>query len=262
MRTAGTPYLIMVLLPARNGAPHLRAQLESPAAQTRLPGQLILSDDRSRDDTLAIAADFARRAPFPVRMLRGPGRKVVANVMSLLASAPAGPLALADQDDVWLPCRLERGAAALAGMPADQPAIAAAARIVTCDHLAPPRVRNYPLFADFAPALVQNPAGGNTILMKGAAVALARAAARDADEMPPFHDWWLCQLVPGVGGVVVLAPPTVCAVPPTSRQCSGGRHRFARTDRAGPAPVRWHLWRMAPRQRAGPHGIAAPDDCA
>lgn len=137
LRTQGTPYLIMVLLPVRNGAPHLRAQLDSLAAQTRLPGQLILSDDRSRDDTLAIAADFARRAPFPVRILRGPGHGVVANVMSLLASAPAGPLALVDQDEIWLPCLLERGAAALAGLPMDQPAIALAPRVVTDRDLAP-----------------------------------------------------------------------------------------------------------------------------
>ena len=38
------------------------------------------------------------------------------------------------------------------------------------------------------------------------AVLPGRAAARDADDLPPFHDWWLCQIVLGVGGVVMLDP--------------------------------------------------------
>lgn len=197
---------ITVLLPSLNGATHLMAQLDSLARQTHLPARLIISDDGSQDDTRQLACDFARQAPFPVRVMDGPRQGVAANVVSLLMSAPPGPLALADQDDVWLPQRLEHGVAALAGLPADMPAIAAAARIVTDESLVPHQIAGYPHFAGFAPALVENPGAGNTILMNAAAAALARAAAGDADSWPPFHDWWLCQIVLGVGGVVMLDP--------------------------------------------------------
>ncbi len=197
---------ITVLMPTRNGARFLAAQLASLAAQTRLPRALILSDDGSQDQTCQIATAFARDAPFPVRILCGPERGLTANALRLLQAAPAGPLAWSDQDDVWLPDRLARGAEALAGLPAHRPVIAAAARIVTDVKLVPRGVVRPTRSADFATVLVQNPAAGNTILMNAAAADLARAAASDTTRLAPFPDWWLCQIVLGAGGTVILDP--------------------------------------------------------
>jgi glycosyltransferase involved in cell wall biosynthesis len=44
---------------------YLREQLDGIAVQTRLPDELVVSDDGSRDGTLAVVNDFAA-APFPV----------------------------------------------------------------------------------------------------------------------------------------------------------------------------------------------------
>lgn len=52
-----------------NGAASLSEQLESLAAQTRLPDELVVCDDRSNDGrTLEIVKAFARKSPFRVRL--------------------------------------------------------------------------------------------------------------------------------------------------------------------------------------------------
>jgi glycosyltransferase involved in cell wall biosynthesis len=198
---------ISVLMPTLNGSAFLQEQLESLLAQTRLPDCLLVSDDGSTDSTLAYLHSFAARAPFRVRILRGPGRGAAANVLSLIASAPPGALALCDQDDVWMPEKLARARRALMGLPRETPALYAGARIVTNRKLAPKGpIKVYPFVPDFPSSLRQNPAAGNTILLNGAAARLARFALRDLDTIPPFHDWWLCQLVLGCGGTALLDP--------------------------------------------------------
>ena len=57
-----------------NGAAHLEPQLASILAQSRLPSELVMSDDGSDDGTRAQLERFAAVAPFPVRMLHGPER--------------------------------------------------------------------------------------------------------------------------------------------------------------------------------------------
>ena len=51
-----------------NGARYLQEQLESIAAQTRLPDELVVCDDCSSDGTRAILEEFKARVTFPVRL--------------------------------------------------------------------------------------------------------------------------------------------------------------------------------------------------
>ena len=52
-----------------NGAEFVAAQLDSIAAQTRLPDELIVCDDGSTDATIECVREFARNAPFPHRLV-------------------------------------------------------------------------------------------------------------------------------------------------------------------------------------------------
>ena len=61
---------ISIALCTYNGARHLQAQLDSFARQTLLPTELIISDDGSTDNTLAVAEEFAQAVPFAVRISR------------------------------------------------------------------------------------------------------------------------------------------------------------------------------------------------
>ncbi|HRM74769.1 MAG TPA: glycosyltransferase, partial [Paracoccus sp. (in: a-proteobacteria)] len=62
-----------------------------------------------------IVTDFANEyAPGQVRLIDGPRQGATRNFLSLTRQAdPKGWLAYADQDDFWLPDRLERGVAFL-----------------------------------------------------------------------------------------------------------------------------------------------------
>jgi glycosyltransferase involved in cell wall biosynthesis len=92
-----------------NGALYLRAQLDSIAAQTRPPDELVVCDDGSTDATLAILEGFAAAAPFPVRIHVNPTQLgAPKNFERAIGLATGGIIALADQDDVWYPHKLER----------------------------------------------------------------------------------------------------------------------------------------------------------
>ncbi len=90
-----------------NGARHLREQLNSIAAQTRLPDELVICDDGSTDSTSEIVRNFAGSVPFPVNFRvneRNLGStKNFERAINLCAGVY---IALSDQDDVWLPGKL------------------------------------------------------------------------------------------------------------------------------------------------------------
>jgi glycosyltransferase involved in cell wall biosynthesis len=59
---------LSVALATFNGKDYLPEQLRSLAAQSRQPDELVICDDHSIDETLAIIRAFTPNAPFPVRL--------------------------------------------------------------------------------------------------------------------------------------------------------------------------------------------------
>ncbi len=195
---------VTILMAVRNGAAHLPAQLQSFRDQTHRNWRLIASDDGSADDSAAILRAFAaERGPGRVALVAGPQRGAAANFLSLLAGLPEVPgwVALSDQDDVWLPERLERGVAALSGR--SGPSLYCSRTWETGPDLAAPRLSPpRPRPPSFANALVQNIVAGNTILLNPEAAELLRVAAGEAGQVV-VHDWWAYQILTGAGGSVV-----------------------------------------------------------
>src|SRR5688572_4651531 len=101
-----------------NGEAYLLAQLQSIAAQTSPPDELVICDDGSTDATVDIAQAFAAGVPFPVRLYTNE-RTVgsTKNFEKAIGLCTGDVIALADQDDVWRPEKLARIAAALAAAP-------------------------------------------------------------------------------------------------------------------------------------------------
>jgi hypothetical protein len=98
-----------------NGARFLRAQLDSLSAQTVKPAELVVCDDGSKDATLAILADFAASAPFPVRIVHNARRLGYrANFIQAAGLCRGDIIAFCDQDDIWMPEKLARVAASFA----------------------------------------------------------------------------------------------------------------------------------------------------
>lgn len=99
---------VSVAMAVYNGGAFLAAQLESLRTQTRLPCELVITDDGSSDDTAAIVARFALTAPFPVIYVCNPTRLGFQDNFLKAAGLCSGRyIAFCDQDDVWLPHKLE-----------------------------------------------------------------------------------------------------------------------------------------------------------
>lgn len=104
---------ISVALCTYNGASYLQAQLDSIAAQTRLPDELVVCDDVSTDKTMEILQRFATTAAFPVRIHRNDSNLgSTRNFDKAINLCNGDVIALADQDDVWLPHKLAQFEAA------------------------------------------------------------------------------------------------------------------------------------------------------
>ncbi len=92
-----------------NGARYVQEQLESIVAQTRQPDELVVCDDRSTDQTVEIVQAFASRASFPVRVYANDENLgSTKNFERAISLCTSDIIALADQDDLWHPQKLER----------------------------------------------------------------------------------------------------------------------------------------------------------
>ena len=207
-----TPPLVTILMGVLDGATYLPAQLASIAGQSHANWHLVCSDDGSTDASLALLARFARDHPGRVSLRDGPARGFSANYMQMLRALDVRPghVALADQDDIWLPDKIACALDLLAGA-GDTPTLYCGRRLsfhatqrrmyASALPRHPPGLRN---------ALAENIASGNTIVMNPAMAALARQAALRTGAVFA-HDWWLYLLATACGGRVIFdsGPPKV-----------------------------------------------------
>ena len=199
--------MVAILLATYNGAAMLQGQLDSYVAQDLKPRLLMVSDDGSVDETRDILHRFAEAHPeIEVELFDGPRLGAAQNFLHLLRQMPdtVDYVALSDQDDVWFPTKLSRGVALLQGIAKGRVGLACGRTLECDDALSNRRLsRGAKRPAGFRHALVQNIAGGNTMLLNRAAIALVRGAAQEVRDVV-VHDWWLYQIVTGAGGEVIF----------------------------------------------------------
>ena len=90
---------------------HLAEQLDSIFAQTLRPTEIVVQDDCSTDGTLELLEAYAQKAPegMAFRIFRNTVRKGInANFFSVISKAQGEYIAISDQDDLWMPTKLER----------------------------------------------------------------------------------------------------------------------------------------------------------
>lgn len=256
---------IAVLLSTYDGASFLGDQLASLLAQTCSDWSLLWRDDGSLDGTPDLMAAWMQgegrgrcRAVGPCGRL-GP----TPSFMALLrASDGADLVAFADQDDVWLPDKLARGAAALDAVPPGTPALYCARQVLVDAGLgriglsAPIRPLGFPA------ALTQNVATGCTVMMNGAA---ARLVAASEPPSTSLHDWWSYLVVAAAGGLLVADPAPSVLYRQHGRNLVGAppsmRRRAMAALRRGPGVFMRVLRENVAALRAQP-GLVAPENRA
>jgi glycosyltransferase involved in cell wall biosynthesis len=109
--------MISVCIPTFNGSAHIDLQLRTILSQIGPRDEIVISDDHSTDDTLAVIRRLRDRRvkvftqPPDENPYRGPSRTIYAiyrNVEHALEKARGDVIFLADQDDEWLPGKVAR----------------------------------------------------------------------------------------------------------------------------------------------------------
>lgn len=106
---------VSVALCTHNGSAFVAEQVRSILTQTRLPREIVLSDDASSDDTVDIvrheidAFNAGRAEPIALVIRRNqPALGVTKNFEQAISLCTSDLVALCDQDDVWVPEKVER----------------------------------------------------------------------------------------------------------------------------------------------------------
>lgn len=93
---------ISIAVATYNGARFLHEQLDSFSRQTRLPDELVVSDDGSSDATVGILEQFCTRTSFDMFVFRNDNNLGYAGNFNRALTECTGDLVfLADQDDWW-----------------------------------------------------------------------------------------------------------------------------------------------------------------
>ena len=99
---------ISIALATYNGEKYLQEQLDSFLAQTRLPDELVVSDDASSDATVEILKSFKKKSPFHVKIIENEENVgFTRNFERAIKETSGDIIFLSDQDDKWLDRKIE-----------------------------------------------------------------------------------------------------------------------------------------------------------
>lgn len=210
------PASIEVVLPTYNGVLYLEVQLASIHAQILRPARVLLRDDGSSDGTPALIARLQARYGAWLQVLPADGNLgCTANVNRLLQATTAPYVALADQDDLWLPQKLEQALARMQQLEArhgantpllvhsDLELVDGQAQPLGCRYLQ--RQRLDPERTDPVDLALTNVVTGCTALLNRAL--LEQALPIPAEAL--MHDWWLALVASAFGQIALVDQPGV-----------------------------------------------------
>jgi len=98
---------VAVAIATYNGERFLRQQLDSILTQTALPGEIIVCDDCSSDNTVNILQEYARKFSIIKIYQNEANLGYAKNFEKAIMLCSGQYIALSDQDDIWLPNKLE-----------------------------------------------------------------------------------------------------------------------------------------------------------
>lgn len=200
-----------VAMATYKGGRYLSEMLASIAAQHWSPIRLIACDDGSPDNTVEVLEHFT---DFPVELHRNPvNLGALQNFSKALTLTDAPYVALADQDDVWLPGKVEMMVARIRELEAihgtDCPILVYSDLKLVDDRL---NVIADSFYNGTFKSREARTIGDFTISnhVPGCASMMNRALLDLALPVPPnvhMHDWWLCLVAAAFGQIGHVEPP-------------------------------------------------------
>jgi glycosyltransferase involved in cell wall biosynthesis len=247
------PATVDILLATYNGARFVKCQIDSILERMRPGWRILVRDDGSTDSTVEILERLARRWPECITLVPNRDERLgpSGNFARLMKHATADYILFSDQDDVWLPGRidlpLERIQALESAHGSETPILVHTDLAVVDESLR----RLGPSFWQYSGI---DPRGGDAIgrllvrnVVTGCATTFNRALARLACPIPSnaiMHDWWLALVASGCGRLEYISEPTVLY-----RQHQG--NCIGAQPWQWPQVLRRNLFRLVDRSAAG-----------
>ena len=95
-----------VVIPTFNSERYIQPLLESLENQSRRPDEVVISDDASTDDTIALIEEQARSSNISYKILRHSPDGISANYENAFFASTGEIVIVGDHDDVWLPDKI------------------------------------------------------------------------------------------------------------------------------------------------------------
>ena len=207
-----------ILLSTYNGALFIKDLIDSILCQTYSNWTLLIRDDGSDDETLDIVHEYKRLYPDRFVIIKGCKKNLGPSQSfgALIESSSAPFVALCDQDDVWLPEKLEQQMQIMLDRTdrfGSSVPLLVHSDLQVCDETLNSlldslwRYQNIdPLkMTDIRCLLFQNCVTGCTILMNRR---LADTAA-PIPESAIMFDWWIALLAQQQGHIITMSAPLV-----------------------------------------------------
>ncbi len=191
---------ISVILALYNGEKYITEQLDSLRLQTLQPNEVLLFDDGSTDGTVPLVQAYIQKYALPWQLTVNPQNLGYSrNFLQGLRAAKGDLLFLCDQDDVWLPERIEE----MCALMQQNPQIAAvSSRYSVIDGQGQP-ISNHKVtyvIKDFNGKLEQVPIGEliGCSFIRGFSLCLRKQVVPLVQDLELKsllgHDWYLCIL--------------------------------------------------------------------
>jgi glycosyltransferase involved in cell wall biosynthesis len=211
--------MITILMASYNGDQYIGEQIESILRQTETDWKLVIQDDCSSDATYQIACRYAAKYPEKIAVFRraensGSAEK---NFFSMIAYADSDYIMFSDDDDVWLPDKVEKCMEIMRKTEqangTDKPVLVHSDLMVVDENL---NILSRSMFqrqnldakrCQLHNILVQNIVTGCTMAVNRPLVRIAAKAGTPKNAI--MHDWWFALIAAAFGTIAFVDTPTV-----------------------------------------------------
>ena len=191
---------VCVLMSTYNGEKYLKTQIDSILAQQGVKVGLFVRDDGSTDHTLSILQQYANQCKLTY--YTGANLKPARSFMDLVVNAPqADYYAFSDQDDYWLPNKLEHAISKLEALSTQQPCLYYGQEtLVDADlNQLPNAAKKFCPFTTLPQAIIWNSCSGCTSVFNFKLIQLLRHYTPSHVMM---HDAWVYQVCLATGALI------------------------------------------------------------
>ena len=189
---------VQILMSTYNGEEYIREQLDSILSQSYPDVDILIRDDGSDDDTFVILKEYEERHQN-VRAYQGENLGVNKSFFELLreSNTEAAYIGFCDQDDYWLPEKIEKAVKQLERI--QEPALYFGAKTLVNQNLEPlGSQQNSHVKPGFGNAVVESICSGCTTLMNRELADIIRGRL---PENVIHHDWWCYMAATYLGSV-------------------------------------------------------------